>query len=314
MKKTLILVSFIVVAVIVYSLSVYPNEKNLPQVEVEIPVEQTQNPPEIITPNEIVETDLPGQLDEPKETDGDNNSLFRTITLNSDKPGSELTKIVGIKNVFTVLAINRVDDKHLYSGMTVVIPQSFDKPEIWEFMPSNIESAKKIPKLVIISQRTQAFGFYEYGKLVRSGPVSSGKQTTPTKNGLYFTNWKGKEVVSTFSDEWILKWNFNIDNKEGISLHQYILPGYPASHSCVRMYEQDAQWLYDWANQWVLDSDGQTKLVNGTPVIIFGKYDFKKDAPWKKLPENPDATKVSVSEVDDIVFENIATIQKEQTK
>jgi hypothetical protein len=157
----------------------------------------------------------------------------------------------------------------------------------------------------------QSFGLYEDGKLIRSGPVSSGKKTTPTRSDLYFTNWKGKEVVSTFDDEWILKWNFNIDNKEGISLHEYALPGYPASHSCVRFYGQDAQWIYDWADQWILAQDGQNKLANGTPVVVFGKYDFNKPSPWKNLPENTGATTISQDEIENIVASNLSTINAE---
>lgn len=249
---------------------------------------------EPVISNGLVVTSAPTVVEKP---DG----YFETITLNSEYPGSELSKIVGFENVFTTLAINRIDDKSLWQGMTVVVPKSFDDPSLWEFMPAEITSARDIPKIVLISQRTQAFGFYENGKLVRSGPISSGKKLTPTPSKLYFTNWKGKEVVSTFSDEWILKWNFNIDNELGIGLHYYAMPGYPASHSCVRFYEADARWLYDWADQWTLASDGQTKLVNGTPVIIFGEYNFSRKAPWKNLPNNADATKVSKEEVEILV-------------
>jgi hypothetical protein len=31
----------------------------------------------------------------------------------------------------------------------------------------------------------------------------------------FFTNWKAEETTSTFN-EWDLKWNFNIENKEGV--------------------------------------------------------------------------------------------------
>ncbi len=241
-----------------------------------------------------------------------NEEKFETITLLSTNPGRELTKIVGIENVFTVLAINRIDDRNLLKGMTLVIPKSFNDPNLWEFMPNLIEGAENIPKLVIIYQPTQAFGFYEKGQLIRSGPVSSGKLKTPTPTGLYFMNWKGEEVTSTFSDEWILKWNFNISNKEGIALHQYALPGYPASHSCVRLYSKDAEWLYNWGEQWILAEDGQTMLASGTPVIIYGLYDFNNNPPWKDLPINREAVKVPKNEINEIVKNSLLKIEKEQ--
>jgi lipoprotein-anchoring transpeptidase ErfK/SrfK len=237
--------------------------------------------------------------------------LFRTITLTT-KPGAILAKTIGYANVATVLAINRVDDKNLREGMTLVIPTSFKNPLMWQFMPQHIESANNIPKLIVVSQRTQAFGLYEYGTLVRSGPVSTGKQSTPTKSDLYFTNWKGKEVKSTFDDEWVLKWNFNIDNKEGISLHQYSLPGVPASHSCVRFYAADAEWIYNWADQWIVSADERTKLANGTPVIIYGSYNFKRKAPWKELPTNPAATTITSAEIENAVSVYVPKIEQEQ--
>lgn len=243
---------------------------------------------------------------EPVET-----KSFKIITLASTIPGKELTDMIGSANVPIVLAINRLDDKNLYQGMTLAIPSSYDGMDRWEFMPSSIDAAKNIPKLIIISQRVQAFGIYEFGTLVRSGPVSSGKKSTPTPSRLYFTNWKAKQTTSTIDDEWILKWNFNLANFDGISMHQYALPGYPASHSCVRLYADDAEWIYNWADQWIVTPNGNTKLASGTPVIIYGAYDFTSSAPWKQLPENPDATKVSKDELESIVSENLPEIERE---
>jgi lipoprotein-anchoring transpeptidase ErfK/SrfK len=258
----------------------------------------------------IVHTPDPIQnAPEPVNTD---ETGFHIVTLNSDKLGNELLGMVGsYKNVFSTLAINRIDDRNLRKGMTLVVPNSFKDPSILEFMPSDIDGAQSINKLIIISQEMQAFGAYEGGHLVRSGPISSGKRSTPTPSKLYFLNWKGEEVVSTFSDEWILKWNFNLDNKEGIGMHYYTMPGYPASHSCVRLYENDALWLYEWGEQWILASDGQTKLANGTPVIVYGEYNFKKQAPWKDLVNDPNATKINQKDLEKLVRENLDTIQKE---
>lgn len=239
---------------------------------------------------------------------------YKLIKLVSSRPGAELAAAVGKANVFAVLAINRIDDAHLWKGMTVAIPVTPGNAAAYKFMPGDIASAQTIPKLIIVSQEKQSFGLYEHGHLIRSGPVSSGKEATPTKSSLYFTNWKGKEVTSTFSDEWILKWNFNIDNKDGAALHQYVLPGYPASHSCVRFYAKDAEFIYNWADQWVLARDGRTKLANGTPVIVYGKYNFKSIAPWKKLPGDPEATLITASELDELVGKNLPVISQEQTK
>lgn len=270
----------------------------------------TNTPPEAVS--QIPATPiLANPILEPVE----DKSLFYIINLTSEKPGAELLAITGsIANTFTTLSINRIDDKNLRQGMSLVVPRSFDDATLWEFMPPSLDTAQIISKLIIISQEMQSFGIYENGLLVRSGPVSSGKKSTTTPSRLYFMNWKGEEVISTFNDEWILKWNFNLDNKLGVSLHHYALPGYPASHSCVRLYLADAEWIYNWADQWILSEDGQTKIISGTPVIIYGEYNFQKQAPWKDLPENPNATKIYKNDLEELVQENLSKILEEQTK
>ena len=199
-----------------------------------------------------------------------------------------------------ILALNRIDRKNLKRKDSLVVPDTFVTN--WKYyspLPLKVDVAFQIPKLIMVSQRVQAFGIYQLGNLILWGPTSTGKQETPTPNGLFHTNWKAEETVSTFDDEWILKWSFNLDNFEGVSLHQYEMPGYPASHACVRMYEKDAQWIYNWADQWIVTADEESILAYGTPVIIFDEYDFESPRPWRELVNDPDATKVSVDEIED---------------
>lgn len=221
---------------------------------------------------------------------------YRLVTLVSENPGKELADIVGTQYLPQVLSLNRIDDKHLRKDQTIVIPSSFDDAFALSAFPKELPELKEVPKMLLVSQRVQEFGAYEYGTLVRFGGVSTGKKSTPTPSKLYHTNWKGKLVTSTVDDTWIMPWYFNLDNILGVSMHQYELPGYPASHSCVRLSEADAIWAYDWALQWKLSPEDKV-LQNGTPVLIFGDYAYGESAPWKKLPENPDAIKVSTQEM-----------------
>ena len=238
---------------------------------------------------------------------------YYTYTVTTTNIQKELSELVGEDNVTAVLQTNRVDLRNIKSGAKIVIPTTFDTASRSPF-PLTVESLTEVPKILLFSQRVQAFGAYESGKLVRWGPISSGKQSTKTPNNLFSTNWKGKEIKSSFDDEWILKYNFNLDNFEGVGFHQYEMPGYPASHSCIRLLMEDAMFLYDWADQWILSADEQTRLAHGTPVIVFGDYGFGKTAPWKLLPENPDATDVSLSEITTLVEKNISTIMERQTE
>jgi hypothetical protein len=94
-----------------------------------------------------------------------------------------------------------------------------------------------------------------------------------------------------------LPWYFNLDSQRGIAFHQYDLPGYPASHGCVRLLDEDAAWIYDWADQWTLSGDRSRVEADGTPVIVFGKYDYGKEAPWKHLATDYRAASLAESEL-----------------
>ncbi len=235
---------------------------------------------------------------------------YHTLTIETTSPLKELSAIVGSDNVRIVLQLNHMDSKFIHQGSVLIVPDKFTNLMDISPFPAQITSAVSVPKLLLISQKVQSFGAYEYGQLVRTGSVSSGKQSTPTPSKLFFANWKGKEVISSVSDEWLLKWNFNLDNFEGIGIHQYEMPGYPASHSCVRLFESDAMWLYEWADQWILSDDAQSRLAAGTPVVIFGKYTYGEKAPWKLLPENPKATTLSENEIEKVLEEYLPKIHE----
>lgn len=199
-------------------------------------------------------------------------------------------------SVQLLLKINRRDRDHLYPNKRIVIPSVFTDSLLASY-PHELNSIRHIPKIIFVDRRLQTFGCYASGRLLRWGPVSTGKKTTPTPDGLYYTNWKSRLTRSTVDSEWIMPWYINIENDLGISMHQYSLPGYPASHSCVRLLEDDAIWLYQWIDQWKLSPDRKTIAQYGTPVIIFGMYDYAPKIPlWIKSPE----TKVSQSQIDSV--------------
>lgn len=222
---------------------------------------------------------------------------------------SKLVNKFGYKNAELILALNRIDKNNLKPRDSLVIPDTFVTN--WKYyspFPLKVEAAFQIPKLIVVSQRIQAFAAYQLGNLLLWGPTSTGKEETPTPNGLFHTNWKAEETTSTFDDEWKLKWNFNLDNFEGVALHQYELPGYPASHSCVRLLEKDAEWIYHWADQWIVSADEESVLAYGTPVIIFDEYDFDSPKPWLNLVTNPEDAKVSLNELEDEIEDYLKLI------
>ncbi|GAA4794306.1 hypothetical protein GCM10023231_23340 [Olivibacter ginsenosidimutans] len=213
-----------------------------------------------------------------------------------------------------ILALNRVDFTNFNRIDSIVIPDSvWSDINSYSPFPLQIEALDSVPKMVFFAYPIQAFAAYEHGHLVRWGPSSMGSKIHPTKTGLAFTNWKAEEHVSTADDEWLLRWNFNIHNKEGIGWHQYTMPGYPASHSCLRLLENDARWLYDWADEWIVEKN-QHVLAEGTPVLVFGTYDYEGMKPWLKLAEDPKANEIAEKDLLNELKPNLEKIAEEQHK
>jgi len=226
-----------------------------------------------------------------------------TLTKLNEEFGPERKKII--------LALNRLDNKNIKRGDFLIVPDTVYNDIIpYSPFPKHVSILDSVKKFLIFSYPIQAFAAYEFGKLVRWGPTSLGKRSTLTPTGLFHTNWKSKETISTVDYSWILPWAFNIDNFEGVSIHQFDLPGYPASHACCRLLDTDAEWIYYWAEQWILTKDGEKIIAFGTPVIIYGKYDYKNPLPWKKLGDNPDATVIKRKEIEEIIRPFIRTIIK----
>lgn len=194
----------------------------------------------------------------------------------------------GAKHWDILIAINRTDTLHLKRLDSILVPNRYDL-ELSDYMPfpKEVVLLKDVEKMLIFSNPVQAFAAYEYGKLVRQGQTNMGKKASPTPPKLYFCNWKSKRAISTVDKTWILYWNFNISNFGGIGFHQYALPGYPASHSCMRLQEADAYFLYNWAEQWIMKDN--IELAKGTPVLVYGKYPFGEPRPWYTLAQNPKA-------------------------
>jgi hypothetical protein len=178
---------------------------------------------------------------------------------------TELRSRFGPDEIVVLEALNRADAAHLPRLDTLIIPDvwSTDMLAYSPFPPRYAWGVSR-SKLLVVDQASQAFAAYEFGRLVRWGPVSTGREVSQTPSGLFHLNWRSPGRHSTV-----------------ISFHQYALPGRPASHSCVRLLERDARWLFEWGEGWTLDARGWEILEHGTPVLILGCYNFARPRPWR---------------------------------
>jgi hypothetical protein len=239
---------------------------------------------------------------------------YEVFALRGSDRASQLRSKLGEGGVETALKLNRIDASRLRVVTSLVVPT--DRIDVMELapFPSEVEALREAPKVILVSKRTQAFAAYEHGELVRWGPTSTGKRATQTPAGLYNLNWKARVARSTVNPQWILPWCFNLDNANGVAFHQFDLPGRPASHGCVRLLEQDAKWLYQWGDQWVLSKTRRAVIAHGTPVIIFGQYSYADRPPWTELVGDPHAADVSVAEISLALEPYLPTVTAQETR
>jgi hypothetical protein len=100
------------------------------------------------------------------------------------------------------------------------------------------------PIMAIVSIKTQHITVYDAGGWTHRAPISTGKRGHETPAGVFAIVQKNADHRSNlYDDAWMphmqrLTWN-------GIALHGGPLPGYAASHGCVRMPYGFAEKLFD---------------------------------------------------------------------
>jgi hypothetical protein len=100
------------------------------------------------------------------------------------------------------------------------------------------------PIMAIVSIKTQQVTFYDAAGWILRAPVSTGTKGRETPAGVFAVLEKDKDHHSSlYDDAWMpnmqrITWN-------GIALHGGPLPGYAASHGCVRMPYGFAEKLFD---------------------------------------------------------------------
>ena len=187
------------------------------------------------------------------------------------------------------ITLNRKELRFVRVGQAVVIPDTIIADmRAYSVFPYFYPGAKDIKKIIMVSNLYQSYGCYEYGKLVRFAAVNSGKERTPSYPGRYAITWKEKDHLSSIDSNWHMPYTINFHRQAGSAFHKFTMPGYPASHSCVRQFIDDAEWLYYWVETEKYDENKKPIPFSGTPVVIIDYYDFRPDKRyrWKYLKNN----------------------------
>jgi lipoprotein-anchoring transpeptidase ErfK/SrfK len=155
------------------------------------------------------------------------------------------------------------------------------------------ETVKKEPKvtppagplLVAIALNSQRLTLYSKGAAVAHSPVSTGTASHPTPTGIFSVIGKERFHRSNLYSNAPMPFMQRI-TWSGVALHQGVLPGYPASHGCIRLPGQFAQYL------WGTTRMGARVIITRNEVAPFEIAHAKLFTP---RPEEPPADQVLVS-------------------
>lgn len=105
------------------------------------------------------------------------------------------------------------------------------------------ERAPDGPVLVVVSLPAQQAWVYRNGVRIGTSPVSTGRPGHETPAGIYTILQKRREHYSNLYDNAPMPFMQRL-TWDGIALHAGHLPGYPASHGCIRLPLDFAERLF----------------------------------------------------------------------
>jgi hypothetical protein len=164
----------------------------------------------------------------------------------------------------------------LREGMILAVPKKFRGAECPELSPFAKKMDSFDEKLIVVDLSKLAWAAYnEKGRLVCWGPVSGGKDWCPdvrspcrTRPGDFSALTKGGARCK--SKKFPIPHGgapmpYCIYYDRGYALHgSPEVPGYNASHGCVRLFPEDAQWL----NREFVDLPDKETGLPGTRILI----------------------------------------------
>lgn len=128
-----------------------------------------------------------------------------------------------------------------------VLPSAAVVPPGWSPKPGEFvwkpELAPRGPVVVVASLPLQQLHVYRNGVRIGASTISSGKAGHETPVGVFTILQKRAEHYSNLYDNAPMPWMQRL-TWDGIALHSGRLPGYPASHGCIRLPDPFAKILF----------------------------------------------------------------------
>lgn len=155
-----------------------------------------------------------------------------------------------------VLRFNRMDRRHFYGGMSIKIPRRLEDLERLKPLPDFLPEAELDDKFILVDQSEMFLGAYEHGKLVFSVPAAVGIAGHRVPNGDFKVDaidrshisnmYTMEEIGRPYPMHYGLRFfmDKSLPTTPSYYIHGRDVPGYPASHGCIGLYDEEMQIDY----------------------------------------------------------------------
>ncbi|MEK7581846.1 MAG: L,D-transpeptidase [Patescibacteria group bacterium] len=138
---------------------------------------------------------------------------------------------------------------HALQGSYIKIPINLKDAADFTPMPQGLEQAKNYRRYLLLDRSEQFLGAYEFGELKFSLPIASGRGNS-TPAGIFKVlgrdRWHRSHrytITGTnilYPMYWGIKFHIAKSGK-ALWLHSRDMPGYPVSHGCIGLYDEEMQ-------------------------------------------------------------------------
>ena len=195
-----------------------------------------------------------------------------------------------------VARFNRIDRRHARPGLSIKVPRQIEDLAQFSPLPLFYPPGERKKKFILIDLTEQFLGAYEYGALRFATPIASGNGLNETPMGAFRVTAAHLQHQSNlytiertdrpYPMNYALRFHVN---REGVSywIHGRDMPGYPASHGCIGLYDEsmqkeeyglpkdpelfDAQRLFEWVLGGEVEEERVIHLPHGPRVHIIGQ-------------------------------------------
>ena len=162
------------------------------------------------------------------------------------------------------------------------------------------------PLIIAVSIEQQKVRVYDANGLFAESPVSTGMKGHSTPMGVFSVIQKHKMHRSNIYSGAPMPYMQRI-TWSGVAMHAGVLPGYPASHGCIRMPMAFAVKMWNWTRMGarvIITPGAITPAIFSHPLLVAQKVvpqpliadDPKTDAPAVKSDKGADASAVTKPE------------------